>query len=241
MSRKWGGIEFRICFSNHVTEVRASQVAQWWRIACQCSRCGFNSWIRKIPWRRKWQPAPVFLPEKSHGQRNLEGYSLWDWEELDMTERLSMHALMQRRWLGRKGSLGSELGVSDCGESAITHIPKGNQAEGTACSHPYSFSKYLFNNLSMAGTTLGDEIQRWQDTTPALKLLIFGELQLAFLSGKGYSKKKREQHMKRLKDVNYPDTSWNCEQYILASKQYSRMNSESSSHWLGHQWLCTLC
>ena len=37
-------------------------------------------------WRREWQPAPVFLPEKSHGQRNLEGYSLWDWEELDMTE-----------------------------------------------------------------------------------------------------------------------------------------------------------
>ena len=37
----------------------------------------YNSWVRKIPWRRKWQLTPVFLPEKSHEQRNLEGYSPW--------------------------------------------------------------------------------------------------------------------------------------------------------------------
>ena len=36
---------------------------------------GFDPWIRKIPWRRKWQPIPVFLPGKLHGQRSLEGYS----------------------------------------------------------------------------------------------------------------------------------------------------------------------
>ena len=36
---------------------------------------GFNSWVRKIPWRKKWQPTPVFLPGKSHGQRSLAGYS----------------------------------------------------------------------------------------------------------------------------------------------------------------------
>ena len=43
--------------------------------ACQCRRCkklGFHPWIRKIPWRRKWQPTPVFLPKKSHGQRNWQ-------------------------------------------------------------------------------------------------------------------------------------------------------------------------
>ena len=39
-------------------------------------------------WRRKWQPTPVFLPEKSHGWRSLVGYSPWDREESDMTERL---------------------------------------------------------------------------------------------------------------------------------------------------------
>ena len=35
----------------------------------------FNLWVRKILWRRKWQPTPVFLPGKSHGQRSLVGYS----------------------------------------------------------------------------------------------------------------------------------------------------------------------
>ena len=38
---------------------------------CQCRRCGFDPWVRKIPWRRKWQPTPVFLPGKSHEQRSL--------------------------------------------------------------------------------------------------------------------------------------------------------------------------
>ena len=45
--------------------------------ACQCRRYkrgGFNAWVKKIPWRRKWQPTPVFLPGKSHGQRSLAGY-----------------------------------------------------------------------------------------------------------------------------------------------------------------------
>ena len=43
--------------------------------ACQSRRCGFNPWFGNIPWYRKWQPALVFLPGKSHGQRNLAGYS----------------------------------------------------------------------------------------------------------------------------------------------------------------------
>ena len=48
--------------------------------ACQCRRhkkCGFDSWVGKIPWRRTWQPTPVFLPRKSQGQRSLVGYSPW--------------------------------------------------------------------------------------------------------------------------------------------------------------------
>ena len=44
---------------------------------CQCRRCEFNPWVRKIPWRMEWQPTPVFLPGKSHGQRSLEDYSPW--------------------------------------------------------------------------------------------------------------------------------------------------------------------
>ena len=47
---------------------------------------GFESWIRKIPWRRAWQPTPVFLPGESYGQRSLVGYSLWGCKKSDMAE-----------------------------------------------------------------------------------------------------------------------------------------------------------
>ena len=51
----------------------------------QCRRLGFSPWVRKIPWRRKCQPTPVFVPGKSPGQRRLAGYSPWDrksWTQL---------------------------------------------------------------------------------------------------------------------------------------------------------------
>ena len=57
--------------------------------ACQCTKhetCGFDSWIQKNPWRRAWQPTPVFLPGESHGQRNQAGYSPWGHKESDTTE-----------------------------------------------------------------------------------------------------------------------------------------------------------
>ena len=43
----------------------------------QCKRHKFDPWAGKIPWRRKWQPTPVFLPGQSQGQRNLVSYSPW--------------------------------------------------------------------------------------------------------------------------------------------------------------------
>ena len=61
-------------------------------------RCEFGPWVRKIPWGRKWQPAPVFLPGKFHGQRGLVGYSPWGHKELDMTERPSTHTLVLSIW-----------------------------------------------------------------------------------------------------------------------------------------------
>ena len=54
----------------------------WWlsgkEAVCQCGRCRFDPWVQNIPWRRKWRLTPVFLPGKSHGQRRLVGWSLWD-------------------------------------------------------------------------------------------------------------------------------------------------------------------
>ena len=57
---------------------------------CHCTRherCGFDPWVRKIPWRRAWLPTPGFLPGKSHGQRSLAGYGPWGCKELDPAER----------------------------------------------------------------------------------------------------------------------------------------------------------
>ena len=56
-------------------------------------RLEFHLWVGKIPWRRKCQPTPVFLPGKSHGQRSLEGYSPWGRKESDTTEQLSLFLL----------------------------------------------------------------------------------------------------------------------------------------------------
>ena len=66
--------------------------------ACQCRKCrrhGFDPWVRKIPWSRKCQPTPVFLPGKFHGQRSLVGYSAWSHKELNMTEHTHTHTHTQ--------------------------------------------------------------------------------------------------------------------------------------------------
>ena len=69
----------------------------WWlrqlSVCLQCGRPGFDPWVGKIPWRRKWQSTPVLLPGKSHGQRSLVGYSPWGRKESDTTERLHFHFL----------------------------------------------------------------------------------------------------------------------------------------------------
>ena len=53
-------------------------------------RPGFDLWVEKIPWRSKWQPTPVSLPGKSHGQRRLVSCSPWGRKELGTSERLTL-------------------------------------------------------------------------------------------------------------------------------------------------------
>ena len=64
----------------------------WWlsgkESAHRRRRHRFNPWVRKILWRMKWQPTPVFLPGKSQGQRSLVNYSPWGCKESDMTKQL---------------------------------------------------------------------------------------------------------------------------------------------------------
>ena len=69
---------------------------------CQCRKCRFYPWVGKIPQRNKWQPTPVFLPGKSHGQRSLVGYSPWGLKQLDKTEQLT-HNTYSFRLLEARG------------------------------------------------------------------------------------------------------------------------------------------
>ena len=60
----------------------------------RCKRLRFDPWVRIIPWSRKWQPTPVFLPGESHGQRSLEGYSSWNHTICrDTTEQAQMDSI----------------------------------------------------------------------------------------------------------------------------------------------------
>jgi len=58
-------------------------------LACQCrrhKRYRFDPWVRKIPWKKAWQPTPVFFPGESHRQRSQAGYSPQGHKEWDPTE-----------------------------------------------------------------------------------------------------------------------------------------------------------
>ena len=59
----------------HKAKSETSLAIQWLNL--HDFNAGFNPWVGNIPWRRKWQPTPVFLPGESHGRRSLVGYSPW--------------------------------------------------------------------------------------------------------------------------------------------------------------------
>ena len=65
--------------------------------ACQCRRRRFDPWVGKTPWRRKWQPTPVFFPGELRGQRSLVGYSPRGQKELDTTEYTILRVKEEKR------------------------------------------------------------------------------------------------------------------------------------------------
>ena len=94
-------------------------------VCLQCGRPRFNPWVGKIPWKRKWQSAPVLLIGKSHRQRSLVGYSPWGRKEWDTTERLhfpspfsSIHTTGKTIALARRTFVGKAL-------SLLSNMPSG--------------------------------------------------------------------------------------------------------------------
>ena len=71
------------------SRVISSLVTQMVESTCNAGDLGLIPELGNTPWRRKWQPTPVFLPGKSHGWSSLAGYSPWGCKELDMTEQLT--------------------------------------------------------------------------------------------------------------------------------------------------------
>ena len=78
-------------------------------LACQYRSHRFDPWVRKIPWRRKWQPTPVFLPRKPHGQRCLVGCIVHGVTEPDTTEQL-------------KGNNGNTVCYTLCDSFSVTRL-----------------------------------------------------------------------------------------------------------------------
>ena len=83
----------------------------------QCRRPRSDSWARKIPWGREWQPTPVFLPGEFHGQRSLAGYSLWGHKESDTAKQLT------HTWMSPAGD--------------ITPPPMANRHISETSPHPH--------------------------------------------------------------------------------------------------------
>ena len=63
---------------------------RWERICLPRGTPELETWVGNVPWRRKWQPTPVFLPGDFHGQRSPVGCSPWSCKESDMTERVGV-------------------------------------------------------------------------------------------------------------------------------------------------------
>ena len=91
----------RVCVRGHVCTFHAylvppsvaSLVAQMVKRLPAMRKTEFDPWVRKIPWKRKWQPTPVLLPGKFHGRGSRVGYSPWACKESDMTEHIPFMAI----------------------------------------------------------------------------------------------------------------------------------------------------
>ena len=124
----------------------------------------FYPWDRKIPWRRKWQRTPVFLPGKSHGQRSLAGSSPWDSKELDMTERLHYTTLLASqcnsplslpRWHSGKEST---FQSRKCRDTQVWSLDQEDPLEKEMATH----SSILAWKIAWSEEPGGLQSMRWQ-------------------------------------------------------------------------------
>ena len=103
---------------------------------CQRRRSNFNPWVGQIPWRRKWQPPPIFLPGESHGQTSQAGYSPWGCKRVrhDLTAEQVSHG---KTWVNLVFHKWKERTQSPPHGHAISLQAKGTgQGHSEALPHP---------------------------------------------------------------------------------------------------------
>ena len=120
----------------------------WWfrqyRIYLQCGGPQFDPWVRKIPWRRKWQPTSVFFSGEFHG--NWAGYSPWGHKDLDTTELLTRRRQWHPTPVLLPGKSHGQRSLEGCS-------PWGRQESDTTERLPFHFS------LSCIGEGNGNPFQ----------------------------------------------------------------------------------
>ena len=115
-------------------------------VCLQCGRPRFDPWVRKMPWRRKWQPTPVLLPGKFHGWRSLVGYNPWGHKESDKTEQLHFHfqnKLFETNSCMIIGCLFVYFCATCC--QIILHFKIELQQNREPKINPHTYSQLIFN------------------------------------------------------------------------------------------------
>ena len=129
---------------------------------CNTGDPGFDRWVGKIPWRRKWQPTPVFLPGKSHGPRSLVGYHPLGSKESDTTERLHFHFQICTYRPPAK-PLGQSTEWLTCDTASL-----GTSSWGTHHTSPWEVAWVGFRDLSLSNwVALGELHSLYQPYLPA--------------------------------------------------------------------------
>uniref|UniRef100_A0A452F3B8 T-complex 11 n=2 Tax=Capra hircus TaxID=9925 RepID=A0A452F3B8_CAPHI len=174
----------------------ASLVAQWKESSCLCRRCG-NPWVRKIPWRRKWQPTPVFLPGKSHRQRSMAGYSPRGHKSQTLLEGRIRETMHDAFWEHLKERLSATPPDFNCALELLKEIkeillslllPRQNrlrseieealdmdllkqEAEHGSLNVPH-LSKYILNMMTLLCAPVRDEaVQKLENISDPVRLL----------------------------------------------------------------------
>ena len=100
----------------------------------RCKRHRFNPWVRKIPWRREWQPTPVCLPRNFHAERSLAGCSPWGRKESDATEHTSEASVASVLGAGLPWGLSGKESACQCRRCGS--IPGSGRSSGGGNGYP---------------------------------------------------------------------------------------------------------